>query len=102
MVVFFCHIKCEKVLKENIGMFVRTESFMNYKYNKSLNQLLPEIAAKKKAILGRLSSMQDVQVNIDAFSSNLQDAIEKKEVRKRCGYICFLPKKRNSEGRTWL
>ena len=27
--------------------------------------------------------MQDVQVNIDAFSSNLHEAVEKKEVRKR-------------------
>ncbi|KAH6555623.1 hypothetical protein KP509_1Z239700 [Ceratopteris richardii] len=38
--------------------------------------------AKRKAILSRLSSMQDVQADIDAFSSALHDAKEKKEIRK--------------------
>lgn len=38
--------------------------------------------AKKKVILTRLSSLRDVQVDIDAFSSNLQGAIGKKDVCK--------------------
>ncbi|KAI5081778.1 hypothetical protein GOP47_0001521 [Adiantum capillus-veneris] len=38
--------------------------------------------AKRKVILSRLSAMREVQVDIEAFSSNLQEAIEKKEIRK--------------------